>query len=257
MRGPVVFLVLPDLSRAKVEALSLLGGVPVLVSYTVLRWKPGMIPRLWGLRRSGAVGRVMLDSGAYHLARVGEEVDPGEYAGFALEHGGLWDLVVAPDVPGDPAGTLRRTLVFAQAYPGRFLPVLQGQTPSEYLWSLRALEREGLTERAPRQDGAPVLGVGGLDGEKRRTAWIARLLRALPDTYKYHLFGIGIRVLRGLRRRGLLPLIASTDTTAWLAEIRFRRRTIHNATTTIEANTTALRAYLEKAQALSVVEAYA
>ena len=255
MEAPLVFLVLPDLSRAKVRALEVLGGVPVLVSYTVLRWKPGMLPRLWELRRSGAVGRVMLDSGAYHLARLGESVDPGEYAGFALEHGGLWDLVVAPDVPGDPEGTLGRTLVFSQAYPGRFLPVLQGRAPGEYLWSLRALEREGLTERAPRgPGGAPLIGVGGLDGERRRTAWVARLLRQLPDTYRYHLFGIGIRVLRGLSRRGLLRLVASTDTTAWLAEIRFRRRTIHNATTTIEANTTAMRAYLEKAQALSTAE---
>ncbi|MCE4628260.1 MAG: queuine tRNA-ribosyltransferase family protein [Desulfurococcales archaeon] len=249
-----LFLVLPDLGGSKVEALRSLcvEGVraSVLVSYTVLRWKPGMMPRLSSLRGEGCLGRVMLDSGAYHLMRLGERVDPGEYAEFARSAKELWDIVVAPDAPGKPGETLERTLEFASSYSGSFMPVLQGEDEEGYARLLRSFEREGLTDRAPRaSEGRPVIGIGGLDGERKRVGYVSRLLKRLPEEYSYHLFGVGIRVLRGLRRRGLLGRVYSVDSSGWLAEIWFRRRTVYGASGVVEANLAAMRAYIGKAQA--------
>lgn len=252
--GVELFLVLPDLGGSKVEALRGLcaEGVraSVLVSYTVLRWKPSMLPRLASLRVEGCLGRVMLDSGAYHLMRLGESVDPGEYAGFARSARELWDIVVAPDVPGRPGETLERTLEFASVYAGRFMPVLQGEDEEGYSRLLRSFEAEGLIDRAPRApDGRPIVGVGGLDGDRKRVGYVSRLLRRLPSDYSYHLFGVGVRVIRGLRRRGLLDRVYSVDSSGWLAEIWFRRRTVYGASGVVEANLAAMRAYIGKAQA--------
>ena len=254
MRYVKVLLVLPDLGKSKAVAIRSLAArgkrVDILVSYTILRWKPGMVGRLLSLRESGSVGLTMLDSGAYHAARVGASVDPLEYAEFASGLDGLWDLIVAPDMPGDPGLTLSRTRLFASIFPGPFVPVLQGGSVGDYLSSLEAHIMEGLLDRAPRlPDGRRLVGIGGLDGDKRRISFVAELLEKLPgEELAYHLFGAGLRILKGLRRRGLLWKVYSVDSTGWLAEIMYRRRTVYKASTTLEANTAAIAGYLEKAE---------
>ena len=259
-----VFLVLPDLSGAKAAALRaasrLVGPVDVLVSASTLAWKPGVEARLASLRlEPGVLGLVMLDSGAYHHARGAARVGVEWYAGLAarLATGGLADLVVAPDVPGDPEETLRRTLEFAPAYPGQFVPVAQPPRgppdPAGHARQLDSLARHGLLERAPRLPGGRVLvGLGGLDGPRRRTAYLAGLLGVVEGEWPgvaLHLFGAGARHLRALARRGLLHMIYSVDSTGWLAEIRYRRRTVYNAASVEEANASAIIGYLGRARA--------
>ena len=236
-----VFLVLPDLSFAKAVALSEVGGVDVLVSYSILVMKPGMRDRLEAVR--DRLGVVMLDSGAYHHARGVVDVDPVEYASFAWENRRLWHLVVAPDVPGNPGETLRRTLIFDKHYPGEgYIPVIQGGRVEDYLGMLRELEAQGLASEGF------LVGVGGLDGEKRRIAFLSKLLSKLPDKYRYHLFGVGARILRGLARRGLLYKVYSVDSSAWLMEIRYRRRTVYKASDLITAEILGIKGYLERVE---------
>ena len=255
-----VFIVLPDVSTAKVNAILRAsrerGPVDVLVSYTTLTWKPSSYGRLLLLREHGALGEVMLDSGAYHLMRLGMEVPLEDYAARAVE--GPWDLVVAPDVPSDPGLTIERSVRFTQLHPGEFIPVLQGETVEGYLASLRAEWELGLLDRAPMRSGARLVGVGGLDGPRRRIAFLSRLVssvlresRSIGLDIVLHLFGIGVRLIRGLRRRGLLESVYSVDSSGWLAEITFRRRTVYAAHTPEEASYKAITAYLAKAEAAS------
>ncbi len=245
-----VFLVLPDLSRSKAEALARLGKVDVLLSYTILRWKPSALERLRVLR--SRLGEVMLDSGAYHQGRGEAWVDPASYASFANKNRSLFNYVVAPDHPGDPGETLARTLRFMDHYPGEFIPVVQpgpGHGPHTHIAMVEQLDRAGVLERAPRAEGGVLVGVGGLDGERRRVSYIAALVREAEREYPWarlHLFGAGARILAGLARRGLLGQVYSVDSSGWLAEIMWRRRTVHNADTPLEANARAIEAYIEK-----------
>lgn len=257
-----VFLVLPDVSEVKVAALCgvaglLGGGVDVLVSYTTLLWKPSTVSRLARLVAEGCVRPVLLDSGAYHLATRGFMVSIEGYAAMArrLSSAGVAGLVVAPDVPGDSMATLARSLEFAFAYGGPFMPVLQpprGSPPDPlaHARAFEALEAAGLLELAPRLPGGKVLvGVGGLDGARRRTSYVASLIDAIDKLYGYaalHIFGAGARLLRSLARRGLLSAVYSVDTGAWQAEIRYRRRSGLGAETTLEANKLAIARYLER-----------
>jgi len=257
-----VFLVLPDVSVAKVRALcgaaGRLGGpLDVLVSYSTLLWKPVALGRLRRVVGGGCVSPVLLDSGAYHLATRGLQVDVEGYASLArrLSVEGVAGLVVAPDVPGDPGATLERSLSFSRVYPGSFVPVLQppGGGPVDpvlHAAQLLRLEEAGLLDRAPRLPGGRVLvGVGGLDGARRRAPYVAGLVRILAEDYGYaalHLFGAGARLLRSLARRGLLDAVYSVDTGAWQAEIRYRRRTELGAEGVVEANTLAIERYLER-----------
>jgi len=251
-----VFLVLPDLSESKLAALELARSVEprVLVSYSTFLTKPGSVARLG--RLAGAASELMLDSGAYHHARGVVKVSVGEYAGFASRHRGLFDLVVAPDVPGDPEASLERTLEFLEAYGGPVVPVAQPPPEGkarDHARQLEALEANGLLDSAPRPRGRPLVGVGGLDGERKRAAYLAELVREISDSYggavDLHLFGVGARLLRSLARRHLLDNIYSVDTGAWQAEIRYRRRTVYAAESTLEANLAAITGYVAKAAA--------
>ncbi|MEB3860645.1 MAG: hypothetical protein GSR84_00310, partial [Desulfurococcales archaeon] len=79
--------------------------------------------------------------------------------------------------------------------------------------------------------------------------YIAALVREAEREYPWarlHLFGAGARILAGLARRGLLGQVYSVDSSGWLAEIMWRRRTVHNADTPLEANARAIEAYIEK-----------
>ncbi|MEB3789835.1 MAG: hypothetical protein GSR72_08105 [Desulfurococcales archaeon] len=250
-----LFIVLPDVSEAKSEALAKLGAngsrPDVLISYTIVKWKPISLERLRALRRRKVLGYVMLDSGAYHLMKIGEEVDVEAYTRVIEENRDLWDFVVAPDVPGDPRATLERTLWFMESYSGEFLPVLQGNSPRDYVLFLEELASYGVTDRAYTVDGKPVIGVGGLDGYKKRVSFVAEVVRMLARyNVLLHIFGVGIRVLKGLRRRGLLKNVFSVDSSGWLAEIQWRRRTIYGAVTPVEANMHAIRGYLGRAEGL-------
>ena len=251
--APRIYLVFPDLGGAKAEALCRLAGqgrkVDVLLSYSVLLAKPATGDRLASLRRQGCLGSVMLDSGAYHVAYHGLRLEPEEYALGVSGLGGVVDLVVGPDVPRRPSESVERLRRFSASYGGSFIPVLQSKTtsPRGYLATLEALEYWGLLERAPRVDGGrPLVGIGGLVGA--RVGEVSLVVDALERACDcaFHLFGANVRMVRGLARRGLLSTIHSLDTSGWLWEIRWRRRTVYKATTTLEANIAAIVGYLEK-----------
>jgi hypothetical protein len=237
-----VFLVLPDLSRGKVEAVVRLSRelpVSVLVSYSLFKLKPSSLDRLVELRgRSGA--RVMLDSGAYHLRRLGLRVGVGEYARFASRHGGLFDLVVAPDVPGAPSATLARTLLFAELYRGPFLPVLQGLDAEGYVRVLRRLRAAGL-------DNGGYVGAGGLDGPRRSPGFVAELAsRLCVQGVKLHLFGAGLTLYKTLSPEAR-ECVRSVDTGAWSMEILYRRRSRLKADgEPAQLNYAAMKSYLER-----------
>jgi len=237
-----VYLVMPDLSRAKIEALTRLSHeqpVSILVSYSTIIMKPVTLERLRELRRRAYSLEVMLDSGAYHMARLGLEISVASYADFALKHQNLFDVVVAPDVPGDCEATLRRTLEFKRLYRGPLLPVVQGRTVEEYIYCYTRLQEAGLV------DGA--LGVGGLDGERRKQGFLGSLLAQLcTNSAKLHLFGVGARLYKALTSR-YGYCIASIDTGAWQAEIYYRRRTELKADSDVtELEYKAMKRYLER-----------
>ena len=249
-----VFLVFPDLSESKYRALRALGGVDILVSYTTLKWKPGIRGRLAMLRGEDLLTGVMLDSGAYHHGNGYTRVDPVEYSGFASSHRSLFDYIVAPDVPGRQVESLERTMAMMEWYPGEFIPVLQPPggppDPSAHAGYIEDLERIGALDRAPRVEGGGVLvGLGGLDGGLRRIGYIAEVVRLIEREYPWarlHIFGAGARVLKGLRRRGLIGNVYSVDSSSWLSEIMWRRRTVYNAGDVVEANIAAINGYLER-----------
>ncbi len=235
-----VYLVMPDLSRAKVEALVRLSRelpVSILVSYSTFKLKPATLDRLVYLSERSDV-RVMLDSGAYHMARLGLRVDVEEYALFAQRYHRLFSIVVAPDVPGDARATVERTLEFKAVYEGEFLPVLQGSNLEDYLWSSQALEEEGVL------DG--YAGVGGLDGSRRLKSWLETLLGRLCGRLQLHLFGLGARLAKNLKQR-FNNCIRSVDTGAWQAEITYRRRSELGVDgDMVELEYRAMKRYLER-----------
>jgi hypothetical protein len=231
-----VYLVMPDLSRHKLEALVLLSNeishIGILISYSSLKLKPKTLDRLAELKRRADVD-IMLDSGAYHMARLGLKVDVREYADFISKHGSLFNTVVAPDVPGDPGLTVVRTIKFSKLYAGEFMPVVQGRSVEEYVMCYRELRSLGLA-RYRR------LGVGGLDSLKREPVLLGELLSKL--CFKpLHLFGVGSRILRLMSAYD--GCIRSIDSTAWLHEIRYRRRALGDGDP-VRLNYNAIKAYL-------------
>jgi hypothetical protein len=231
-----VYLVLPDLSRSKLEALVLLSNdlnnLGLLVSFYTLKTKPKTLDRLRELRGRADVD-VMLDSGAYHMARLGINLNVGEYADLASRHSNLFDVVVAPDVPGDACRTVVRTIKFSKLYTGDFMPVVQGRSAEEYVRCYRELRSLGLA-RYRR------LGVGGLELFKSEPNLLGELLSRL--CFKpLHLFGVGSRVLRLVSAYD--GCIRSVDSTAWLHEIRFRRRTLGDGDP-VRLNYNAIKTYI-------------
>jgi hypothetical protein len=231
-----VYLVLPDLSRPKLEAIAMLSkelcNLGLLVSFYTLKTKPKTLDRLRELRGRADVA-VMLDSGAYHMARLGLNLDVREYAGLVSRHGDLFDVVVAPDVPGDPELTVVRTIKFSKLYSGDFMPVVQGRNVEEYVRCYRELRSLGLT-RYHR------LGVGGLERFKREPALLGELVSKL--CFKpLHLFGVGSRVLRLIASYD--GCVRSVDSVAWLHEIRFRRRVLGDGDP-VKLNYNAIKTYI-------------
>lgn len=249
-----VYLVLPDLSLTKAEALCSVGEpLDVLISYSTILWKPVVEERIRLVKDAGCVGSVMLDSGAYHLARGSVEVDVRTYASYASGAGSLYDLIVAPDSPGRADETVSRTLLFSRFYRGGFVPVLQ----PPHAKVLDELYNAGVIERALRlEDGRLLLGIGGLDGGLRKVEAVSGIVISVVEAASglgldvaLHLFGVGARILRGLARRGLLDSIYSVDSSGWLAEIRFRRRSVYGAMGVVDANVAAIKGYLERVKA--------
>jgi hypothetical protein len=231
-----VYLVLPDLSRSKLGALVMLSkefsNLGILVSFYTLKTKPKTLDRLRELRERADVD-VMLDSGAYHMARLGLSLDVREYAELASKHGDLFDVIVAPDVPGDAELTVVRTIKFSKLYTGEFMPVVQGRSVEEYVMCYRELRSLGLA-RYHR------LGVGGLDPLKREPVLLGELLSKL--CFKpLHLFGVGSRILRLMSAYD--GCIRSIDSAAWLHEIRYRRRALGDGDP-VRLNYNAIKAYL-------------
>jgi queuine/archaeosine tRNA-ribosyltransferase len=231
-----VYLVLPDLSRPKLEAIVMasreLGNLGLLISYSTFKLKPVTLERLAELRGRADVS-VMLDSGAYHMARLGLHVDVSEYASLASRHSKLFDVVVAPDAPGDADRTVARTVKFSKLYTGEFMPVVQGSTVEDYtrcFWELKYL---GLA-RYYR------LGVGGLERFKSNPGKLGELVSRL--CFKpLHLFGVGSRTLRLISAYS--DCIRSVDSVAWLHEIKYRRRILGDGDPVI-LNYNAIKTYI-------------
>jgi hypothetical protein len=192
------------------------------------------LDRLRELRGRADVS-VMLDSGAYHMARLGLSLDVRGYAELASRHSNLFDVVVAPDVPGDPELTVVRTIKFSRLYAGEFMPVVQGRSVEEYVWCYRELRSLGLA-RYHR------LGVGGLERFKKEPDLLGELVSKLCSK-PLHLFGVGSRLLRLLSDYG--NCIGSIDSVAWLHEIRYRRRLLGDGDL-VKLNYNAIKAYLRR-----------
>lgn len=233
-----VYLVMADLSRAKVEALARLSRelpVSILVSYSTFKLKPVTLDRVRELRARAGV-KVMLDSGAYHMARLEFKVDVMGYARFAENYQKLFDVVVAPDVPGDAVATVKRTREFSRVYGDRFLPVLQGTRLEEYIWCARELE----------DLIGGYVGVGGLDKARRRAEWLEKLLSKLCGGLELHMFGLGARLSKILVSR-FRNCVRSVDTGAWSSEITFRRRSVLGVDGDIvELEYKAMKSYLKR-----------
>jgi hypothetical protein len=241
--GVKVYLVMPDLSRAKLEAIVRLSGelpLSILVSYSTFKLKPATLDRLRELRSRAEV-EVMLDSGAYHMRRLGLDVRVEDYASFVQSNPRLFDVIVAPDVPHDCGSTLFRSFRFSKLLgnPPDVMMVLQGVTLNDYIKCYR-LHRLAFGE-------LHYVGVGGLDGARRRVGFLSELLGNLCNMgLELHLFGIGARLARLLATRGY-NCVKSTDTMAWLHEIKFRRRDELGVDgNLVELNYRAMRRYLER-----------
>ncbi len=248
---PKVFLVFPDLGGAKAEALCMLKrrgvNVNVLISYATLRYKPTTFGKLVKLKQNNCLGEIMLDSAAYHVAFRGLKLSPEEYAEQAKKLSEIVDIIVGPDIPRNPEQTLERLLKFSEIYGEQFIPTIQSKGPSrEYVESLRLLEKHGIIKHAPYINGKPLIGVGGLVGKKVKE--VAEIVKTISLNCKcyLHLFGVNLRAIRGLARRSLLEHIYSIDTSGWLSEIKWRRRTTYSAKSTLEANYLAIMGYIEK-----------
>jgi len=142
-------------------------------------------------------------------------------------------------VPRDCRATLERTLKFKRLYRGPLLPVTQGRSLDEYVSCYTRLKEAELVDEA--------LGVGGLDGERRKQGFLGSLLAQLcTNSVKLHLFGVGARLYKALTTR-YGYCIASIDTGAWQAEIRYRRRTELKADGSVtELEYKAMKRYLER-----------
>jgi len=234
----LIYLVLPDLSMAKIGAVLRLHGegfrFGILVSYTTLLRKPEYLGVLRALKAKAPSLPVMLDSGAYHVRALGSRVGVRSYARFAYANRGLFDLVVAPDVPGAPRATIARTLLFKRFYDGAFIPVIQGVTVEDYTWCLGEMRRIADVGH---------VGVGGLDGERRRPGFLRELLNRLcDDSVKLHLFGVGPGALARLRE---YDCVVSTDSGTWSMGIIYRRRDL-KAQDPVELNYIAMRRHVER-----------
>ena len=129
------------------------------------------------------------------------------------------DHCVEPEIAGDKAGVMFRVAETARMYGdlrraaadrglGAPMPVLQGWTPSQYVWC---------AERMPLLEWPALIGIGSmcrrhLHGEVGVFAVIDALDKILPAHTKFHLFGVKGKALEHL---GQHPRIASIDSMGW------------------------------------------
>lgn len=129
------------------------------------------------------------------------------------------DHCVEPEIAGDKAGVMFRVAETARMYGelrraaadrglGSPMPVLQGWTPSQYLWC---------ADRMPLLEWPELIGVGSmcrrdLHGEVGVFAVIDALDKILPAHTRFHLFGVKGKSLEHL---GQHPRVASIDSMGW------------------------------------------
>lgn len=129
------------------------------------------------------------------------------------------DLCVEPEIAGDQASvmfrlaeTCRMFSVLAGAARDRGMsdpmPVLQGWTPSQYLWC---------ADRFPIAKWPPLVGLGSMcrrhiHGKVGILAVLDALDRVMPPHVQFHTFGVKGPALEIIGRH---PRIASTDSMAW------------------------------------------
>lgn len=129
------------------------------------------------------------------------------------------DHCVEPEIAGDKAGVMFRVAETTRMYGdlrraaadrglGAPMPVLQGWTPSQYLWC---------ADRMPLLEWPELVGIGSmcrrhLHGEVGVFAVIDALDKILPAHTRFHLFGVKGKSLEHL---GQHPRIASIDSMGW------------------------------------------
>lgn len=129
------------------------------------------------------------------------------------------DHCVEPEIAGDKAGVMFRVAETARMYGdlrraaadrglGAPMPVLQGWTPSQYVWC---------AERMPLLEWPELIGIGSmcrrhLHGEVGVFAVIDALDKILPAHTRFHLFGVKGKALEHL---GQHPRIGSIDSMGW------------------------------------------
>ncbi|MDK6080354.1 DUF7221 family queuine tRNA-ribosyltransferase-like protein [Massilia varians] len=166
-----------------------------------------------------------LDSGGFVAAQKynGFPWSVEQYLNLVESYDWAWyasmDHCVEPEIAGDKAGVMFRVAETARMY-GELrraaadrglpppMPVLQGWTPSQYVYC---------AERLPLFEWPDLIGVGSmcrrnLHGEVGVFAVLDALDGILPPHTKIHLFGVKGRSMQHL---GQHPRIASIDSLAW------------------------------------------
>lgn len=137
-------------------------------------------------RRKMPCGRLMIDSGAFTAASIGQVIHLDEYAEFLTTWEGCWDHAVTLDVIGDPVQTRRNTRTLHQRGI-RVMPVFtRGDTAAEFDAMVKdsgyvcvgggvgmprdlVVRRLSALQRRAEELGGGIhaLGVGNLDGLRK------------------------------------------------------------------------------------------
>ncbi len=146
-----------------------------------------------------------------------------QYLNLVQSYSWAWyaamDMCVEPEIAGDQVSIMFRLAETCRMYSelGRAardrgiaepMPVLQGWTPSQYLWC---------ADRMPIAEWPPLVGLGSMCrrhiyGKVGILAVLDALDRVMPKHVQFHTFGVKGPALAIIGRH---PRIASTDSMAW------------------------------------------
>ncbi|MEX5747460.1 hypothetical protein [Massilia sp. X63] len=228
MTSPVMIRAGIPLPGGRLVEIARDAGLPVLFSANAFmrRNEFGEITSVRMADRAHFGGlNAALDSGGFVAAQKynGFPWSVEQYLNLVESYDWAWyasmDHCVEPEIAGDKAGVMFRVAETARMY-GELrraaadrglpppMPVLQGWTPSQYVYC---------AERLPLFEWPDLIGVGSmcrrnLHGDVGVFAVLDGLDGILPPHTKIHLFGVKGRSMQHL---GQHPRIASIDSLAW------------------------------------------